>query len=418
MTGDDVGQRVSRSYPYPLAFGYSLLRGQVRPIELYREQLRVAENILAFLGSVSLALVEESDRPELDVDIETCWRGGISPGAWKMIVATCSRVLRGYGDQPLALEIAKLNVSSEKRGFGKDVLDLIHAKNDFKHDRGPSTDEDVLEATRGVGELLRSCLGALAFLADYAVREVRDIDVDRVDRAIKLTCLRHMGESPGHEMEALRHPIPQPRGDLYVEVERDRWVSLYPFMLAINCTRCKAPETSFVDRWSRRDATALLKSFERGHTQENPGVGAALSVWQGRRPAAPTELPAPATRAERVPNVPDAPAKEPASEPAPEIAAAVNGPVGRPLSGLSLVVTGRLDHYTRQAIHRRIADLGGAVRTSVARDTDYALVGADPGSKLRQAQDLGVPLLDEAGFEALVQQLTRQATSPAPVAAA
>lgn len=414
MTGDDVGQQVSRAYPYPLAFGYSLLRGQVRPIELYREQLRVAENILAFLGSLSLALVETGDRAKLDVDLESCWQGGISPGHWKSIVDRCSRVFGGYGDQPLARDIAKLNVGSEKRGFGKDVVGLIRAKNDFKHERGPSTDEDLLEATRAVGELLRSCLEALAFLTDHPVREVRDIDVDRADRTIKLTCLRHMGESPGHEMEELRHPIPQPRGDLYVEVGPDRWVALYPFMLAINCTRCKAPETSFVDRWSRRDATALLKSFERGHTQENPGVGAALNVWQGQMQEAPTQTAAPEASARPAPPTPAPPARERAPEPTPKVASGVNGHTARPLAGLSLVVTGRLDNYTRHAIHQRIADLGGSVRTSVSRDTDYALVGADPGTKLRQAQDLGIPLLDEAGFEALVRQLTRQAT-PAPI---
>jgi BRCA1 C Terminus (BRCT) domain len=425
----DLRQQISLAYPYPLAFGYSLLRSQVRAIDLYREQLRVAESMLAFFASLSLALLAETDRANLGVDLEEYWRKGITPGDWKMVAAKCSRLLGEYKQEPLAQEIAKLNVGTDKRGFGKSVAELIQAKNAFKHDRGPTTDEDLSDSTRTVNETLQACLTALGFLTAFPIREVRDIDVDRIDRAIKLVCLRYVGESVAHELEELRHPVPQPRGDLYVELAPQRWVSLYPFILAVNCTRCKAPETSFVDRWSRRDGTALLKSFERGHTQENPAVGAALNLWQGDSHMPPaeatrTESSAGAASEDSVSAAPDGgkarstPRSVPvtaAGSPAvlamkladPAVSGGAGGNGAQPLAGLTIVVTGRLNRYTREEVSKRILDLGGTVSTSVARHTDYALVGEDAGSKLRRAQDLSIPILDESGFEALIQQLSR-----------
>ena len=73
-----------------------------------------------------------------------------------------------------------------------------------------------------------------------------------------------------------------------------------------------------------------------------------------------------------------------------------------PLAGQSFVITGRLDGMTRLAAEARIKELGGTVSDSVTRKTTYLVVGAEPGSKLRKAQQLGTQILDEAGLEALL----------------
>ncbi len=75
---------------------------------------------------------------------------------------------------------------------------------------------------------------------------------------------------------------------------------------------------------------------------------------------------------------------------------------GLPLAGKSLVITGRLERWTRLAAEARIKELGGTVSDTVSRKTDYLVVGADPGSKLRRAQQLGTRILNEAEFEALL----------------
>ena len=72
------------------------------------------------------------------------------------------------------------------------------------------------------------------------------------------------------------------------------------------------------------------------------------------------------------------------------------------LAGLTFVVTGGLNDFTRDGIAQTIADHGGKASSSVSKKTDYVLVGADPGSKLAKAQELGVAIIDENQFKALL----------------
>jgi DNA ligase (NAD+) len=68
--------------------------------------------------------------------------------------------------------------------------------------------------------------------------------------------------------------------------------------------------------------------------------------------------------------------------------------------GLTFVITGTLSQ-DRESFKARIEEMGGKVSGSVSKKTSYVLAGADAGSKLQKAQDLGVPVLAEDAFEAL-----------------
>jgi DNA ligase (NAD+) len=72
------------------------------------------------------------------------------------------------------------------------------------------------------------------------------------------------------------------------------------------------------------------------------------------------------------------------------------------LAGLTFVVTGGLDSFTRDSIAETIVAHGGKSATSVSKKTDYVLVGSDPGSKLAKAQELGVPVIDETRFKQIL----------------
>jgi DNA ligase (NAD+) len=77
--------------------------------------------------------------------------------------------------------------------------------------------------------------------------------------------------------------------------------------------------------------------------------------------------------------------------------------VGSALQGKSLVLTGTLPALTREAATALIEAHGGTVTGSVSKKTDYVLVGENPGgSKFAKAQQLGIPMLDEAGLRALI----------------
>lgn len=68
------------------------------------------------------------------------------------------------------------------------------------------------------------------------------------------------------------------------------------------------------------------------------------------------------------------------------------------LAGLKFVLTGTLPSLTREEAKREIGERGGRVSSSVSSETDYVVVGAEPGSKLDQAKRLGVKVLDEKEF--------------------
>lgn len=73
-----------------------------------------------------------------------------------------------------------------------------------------------------------------------------------------------------------------------------------------------------------------------------------------------------------------------------------------PLSGKTFVFTGTLSAFTREEARRLVESLGGRVASGVSRKVDYVVVGADPGEKLRKAQELGITILTEEEFRRLV----------------
>jgi DNA ligase (NAD+) len=78
--------------------------------------------------------------------------------------------------------------------------------------------------------------------------------------------------------------------------------------------------------------------------------------------------------------------------------------VAQTLAGKSVVVTGTLENYSREGVEEAIKAHGGKSPGSVSKKTTAVVVGEGPGaSKLAKATELGVPVLDEAGFEALLE---------------
>ncbi|MFJ3764228.1 NAD-dependent DNA ligase LigA [Streptomyces sp. NPDC090082] len=76
----------------------------------------------------------------------------------------------------------------------------------------------------------------------------------------------------------------------------------------------------------------------------------------------------------------------------------------RPLEGLTVVVTGTLEKFTRDGAKESLQRLGAKVTGSVSKKTAFVVVGENPGSKYDKAMQLKVPVLDEAGFSVLLEQ--------------
>ncbi|HWJ08544.1 MAG TPA: NAD-dependent DNA ligase LigA [Nocardioides sp.] len=78
--------------------------------------------------------------------------------------------------------------------------------------------------------------------------------------------------------------------------------------------------------------------------------------------------------------------------------------VARTLEGLTVVVTGSLEDFSRDSAKEAILSRGGKAAGSVSKKTDYVVVGENAGSKADKAEQLGVPVLDEDGFKRLLEE--------------
>jgi DNA ligase (NAD+) len=72
------------------------------------------------------------------------------------------------------------------------------------------------------------------------------------------------------------------------------------------------------------------------------------------------------------------------------------------LAGLTVVLTGTLPTLARDDAKAQIEAAGGKVAGSVSKKTNYVVAGADAGSKLARAEELGVSVIDEKGLQALL----------------
>lgn len=66
--------------------------------------------------------------------------------------------------------------------------------------------------------------------------------------------------------------------------------------------------------------------------------------------------------------------------------------------GKTIVATGKLEHFTRDAIHAQIMEIGVIPGNTVTQKTDFLIVGEKAGSKLDKAKHLGIPILTEDEF--------------------
>lgn len=80
-------------------------------------------------------------------------------------------------------------------------------------------------------------------------------------------------------------------------------------------------------------------------------------------------------------------------------------PVGDKLAGKIFVLTGSLEQFTREEAASKIEALGGKVSGSVSKKTSYVIAGEAAGSKLKKANDLGIPVLSETEFLGFLDEM-------------
>jgi type I restriction enzyme M protein len=277
VQADTLDYQIRNFYPFPLAFSYRTLSSIFDPVHKYPEQLRVAENILVFLAVTGLTLAQACGvlKAETNTDITIAkirdyFGGGISPGDWQSFAYFSGKLLRGQRNHAVSESFASLwfkGSGSKESDFASKTKQLVGLKNDYKHDRGPKTPHEFDHASNELQVIIDACYSALSFFIRYPVRLVQAIDMDwQTDQAI-LDTLVYSGDHPGLRQERIKYPKALPKDKLYLELQPEKWVPLYPHVSVQYCPSCKTRETYFVDRW---DGTkVVLKSFERGHTHDS-----------------------------------------------------------------------------------------------------------------------------------------------------
>jgi DNA ligase (NAD+) len=74
---------------------------------------------------------------------------------------------------------------------------------------------------------------------------------------------------------------------------------------------------------------------------------------------------------------------------------------------MSVVLTGSLEHFSREEAAELIASRGGQVTGSVSKRTSLVVAGSDPGSKLGKARELGIKIIDGEEFERMLDGVKR-----------
>jgi type I restriction-modification system DNA methylase subunit len=282
-----VNFQIRNYYPFVIAYPYRSLDAINNETELYKEQLRVAENILAFLGSIGLALIVAT-RSILLQDTKSItkqmiyeyWQNGISPGSWQEMANRSASMLRSNDQFAAARSFASIwykGKGGKQSHFGKLIQDLVARKNDFKHDRGPQTSYEYIEQANALARDLDECLKEIAFFIQYPMRLVVDADVDWKTSKASLNTLVYMGDHPGLRRERVVVAKPAPKDKLYLEVKEDTLIPLYPLISVHYCNSCKTKETYLVDRWNPLDGRTVIKSFERGHTHDNDDIAKQIA---------------------------------------------------------------------------------------------------------------------------------------------
>lgn len=274
-------EKVSTTYPFPLAYSYRLPLGAESAIEESIQLLRAGENVLAFLGSVLLALTAPADRPGLKIKPDLLWERGITPGGWLNIVVKRTAEMLVRSDEELASTLAHRVLDKRSKGGVSDALaSLVQMKNDQKHDRAFGSEAASSRENAALRSAIDRVYEALEFLARHPLRLIYALDVRRDSHCFVLDCFRYEGAHVHPRRELLEWYEALPTGQLYLEVSPANLVPLYPFLHRGNCPKCDANEIFFVDKLPGK-GKAVMKSFEHGHTLESPVVALALARWFG-----------------------------------------------------------------------------------------------------------------------------------------
>ena len=267
---ESLTYRVRNFYPFPLAYRYRELDSLSDVRERHKALLDVAENTLAFLGSLGLALALDAGALSTDdtARFRALWQGGLTIGNWEMLARGTAKAIRVHQRpvSPLAEDFAA--VWFEGRGkkqsdFSKTVELVVGLRNAAHHGGGPVSSADYEQACTDLNNALDVAFEGLSWTIAYPLRLVQSVESRWRSPVMDAETLRYTGDHPALQRETIPTPSLLVSGHLYVETGTDALLSLYPLLSVHACPACKRRETYYVDYWNGTGEKTKLKSFER-----------------------------------------------------------------------------------------------------------------------------------------------------------
>jgi len=228
----------------------------------------------------------------------------------------------------------------------------------------------------------------LRHLASRGALDIEGLGEKLIDQLVERGLVRRLSDVfrlDAEALEGLERMGEKSAANLAASLQRARETTLARFLIALGIRHVGEGVAELLAR-RFGDLDALLAA-SREELEQVPGIGPAIAESVARFFADPHN-------ADEVKRFREAGVRWPVAEPA----AAPSGP----LLGKTFVLSGGLAGMGRAEAKRQIEARGGRVAASVSKKTDYLIAGADPGSKLAQARELGVEILDEPGFQRLL----------------
>jgi len=274
VQADDTAYKIQNFYPFPIAWGYRSLLS-IQEESTRREELkRAAENLLAFLACVGLAVAKhETGLPAEEGVLNKAWlqtrfRGGVTFGDWQKIAFRAAKQLRSDGCSDLASEYASIWFASSSGGRTSDFYnmteELVSMRNIDSHGR-ETTPVERRERANEFQRMVDAGYEAVSFLVKYPLHLVTEINQPFGEDHFEVSSLEYVGDHPRMKTQETVLSDPVSKDILYIESGSDGWIPLHPWISVTFCPECKTRETFLVDRGDPQDGTYRFRGFENGH---------------------------------------------------------------------------------------------------------------------------------------------------------
>lgn len=271
---DDLNYRLGNFYPYPIAFAFRQADTIHEPVRGVLELYRVAEAIVSFLTSITLALIEapsDSFRKKL----VRAWSGnGATFGTWMQLLQEAASEIVNRTD---SLARAITMVAKPSTQLSNDLKELVRMRNEAIHENMPSEGPEIEAHLIDIKERLRRLFIELEFLIRHPLRLVVHLDGIRDSNEAEVTSYDYSGDHPSCRKIAERCKSLPKTSDLYILIDGSTWVPLYPFISVRYKKGIRA--TRFTDRFDQKSSEARLKSYESGEIQAQKEIGLEIARW-------------------------------------------------------------------------------------------------------------------------------------------